>query len=62
MPGTLRNVLPRYAISELHFGKFPEQDYFQCWRVSFKTEVCASWINEVEMAGSTDDLLMSQSI
>ena len=47
---------PRYAFSELHFGKFPEQDDFQCWRVSFKTEVCVgastpeltmSWINEV---------------
>ena len=28
---------PRCAFSELHLGKFPEQDDFQCWRVSFKT-------------------------
>ena len=61
----------RYAFSELHFGKFPDPDDFQCWRVNFKTEVCVntslpqltmSWINEVEMARSTDDLLTSQSI
>ena len=48
---------PRYAISELHFGKFPDLDDFQCWRANFKTEVCASkssWINE--------DLITSQSI
>ena len=62
---------PRFAISELHFGKFPDLDDFQCWRVNFKTEVCVStscpqltmsWINEVEMAGSFDDLVTSQSI
>ena len=62
---------PRYTISELHLGKFPDPDDFQCWRVSFKTEVCVSkstpeptvsWINEVEMAGFIiDDLLTSQS-
>ena len=57
---------PSYAISGLHFGKVPNQDDFQCWRVNPKTEVCVttsapqltmSWINEVEMAGSEDDLL-----
>ena len=51
--------------------KFPDPDDFQCWRVSFKTEVCLStptpeltmsWINEVEMAGSKDDRMTSQSI
>ena len=61
----------RYPISELHFGKFPDPDDVQCWRVNFKTDVCAStstpeftmsWINEVEMAGSTDELMTSQSI
>ena len=50
---------PRYAVSELHVGKCPGPDDFQCWRVNFKTEVCVStsspeltmsWINEVEMA------------
>ena len=44
---------------------------FQCWRVNFKTEVCVStssleltmsWINDVEMAGSRDDPMTSQSI
>ena len=62
---------PRCAISELHFGQFPDPDDFQCWRVSFKTEVfvCTSspeltmsWIKEVEMAGSIDDLMTSQSV
>ena len=28
------------CISELHFGKVPDPDDFQCWRVNFKTEVC----------------------
>ena len=59
------------AIAESHFGKFPDPDDFQCWRVNFKTEVCVSastpelnmsWINEVEMAGFLDDLVTSQSI
>ena len=61
---------PRYATSELHVGKFPDTDDFQCWRVNIKTEVCEStstpqltmsWIIEVEMAGSIDDLVTSQS-
>ena len=62
---------PRYAISELHVGKFPDPDDSQCWRVNFKTEVCVStpflqltmsWINEVKMSKSLDDFLTSQSI
>ena len=62
---------PRFLISKLHFGKFPDPDDFRCWRANFKTEVCVStsspelamsWINEVEMAGSIDDLMTSQSI
>ena len=66
-----RYAMPRYAISVLHFGKFPDPDDFQCWRVNVETDVCVStqfpqltmsWINEVEMARSTDDLLTSQSI
>ena len=53
------------------FLKFPDPDDFQCWRVNFKTELCVctpfpqftmSWVNEVEMGGSTDDLMASQSI
>ena len=62
---------PKFAISELHFGKFPNPDDSQRWRVNFKTEVCVSkqfpqltmsWINEVEMAISRDDLVTSRSI
>ena len=62
---------PRYAISELHFGIFPDPDDIQFWKVSLKTEVCVrtstaeltmSWINEVETARCTDDLMTSQSI
>ena len=52
MPEVLRVVLeelfsqncmmdaPKCAISGLHFGKFPDPDDFQCWRVNFKIEVC----------------------
>ena len=62
---------PKCSISELHIGKFPDSVGFQCWKVSSKTEVCAntpcpmltmSWIREVEMATSIDDLMTSQSI
>ena len=61
---------PRYAISELHFWKFPNPDDFRCWRVNFKTVVCVStstpeltmsWTHDVEMAGSLDDPMASQS-
>ena len=31
---------PKYTISELHFGKFPDSGDIQCWRVNFKTDVC----------------------
>ena len=57
--------------SKFHFGIFPDTRDFQRWRVNFKTELCVgvqfpqltvSWINEVEMAKSIDDLLTSQSI
>ena len=56
---------PRYAISVLHFGKFPDSCDVQCWRAHFKTEVWVftmSWINDVEMTKSMDDLMTSQSI
>ena len=71
MPRILRVVLeersmetPRYAFSDLHFRKFPDSDDFQRWRASIKTEttipeLTMSWINEVEMAGSIDDLMTS---
>ena len=53
------------------FRKIPDPHDFQCWRVNFKTEVrvstpilqlTMSWINEVELAKSFDDLMTSQSI
>ena len=62
---------PIYPILEMHLGKFPDPLEFQSWPVNFKTEVCANsgfpritihWINEVEIAKSTDDLVTSQSI
>ena len=58
---------PRYAFSEMHFGIFPGPDDFQCWKVNIKSEAWVStsylqlifsWIHEVEMAGSIDDLTM----
>ena len=30
----------RYAVAELHFGKFPDSDDVQCWKVNIKTDVC----------------------
>ena len=62
---------PKHHISELQFEKIPTIASFQCWRTSFKTEVCSGsnypseamrWIEEVEMATSADDLKTSQSI
>ena len=61
----------RHPISELHFGKFPNSVDLQCWKANFKTEVCAnspcptitmSWIKEVKIGKSIDDLVTSQSI
>ena len=31
---------PRFPMSELHLGKFPDSWEFQSWKVNFKTEVC----------------------
>ena len=54
---------PRNQISELHVDKFPETSDSQCWKTSFKTEVCACsgcptlamlWIKEVEVAKLLD--------
>ena len=58
----------RLKIPELHFDKFPIQQTFSCWKVSFKTEVCSCsnfpteamlWIKEVEMVDSVDELKSS---
>ena len=57
-------------ISDLHFDKFPTPATFACWKIRFKTEVCAcsqfpteamQWIREVEMVDSVDDLKSSSS-
>ena len=60
---------PRFPISEMHLGKFPDSMEFQSWKVNFKTEVCSKsadltmhWIKEVEMAKSIDELMTSRSI
>ena len=50
---------PKFPISEMHLGKFPDSLEFQSWEVNFKTEVSAKsafphitmhWIKEVEIA------------
>ena len=62
---------PRFLISEMHLGKFPDSMELQSWNVNFKTEVCSKtadphltmqWIKEVEIAKSIDDLTTSRSI
>ena len=63
--------LPKNQVSEMHFDKFPNPSTFQCWKTSFKTEVCSCsnlpmeavlLIKEVEMVEPVDDLKASQSI
>ena len=62
---------PRFPISELHLGKFPDSMEFQSWKVNFKTEVRSKsadphltmhWIKEVERTKSIDELTTSRSI
>ena len=57
-------------ISDLHFDKFPTPATFACWKIKFKTEVCACsqflteavlLIKEVEMVESVDELRSSSS-
>ena len=54
-----------------HFDKFPDPATFVCWKIRFKTEVCACsqfpteamlLIKEVELVESVDDLKSSRSI
>ena len=50
---------PRFHISEMHLGKFPDSMEFQSWKVNVRTEVCPKktadpqntmhWFKEVEM-------------
>ena len=55
---------PRYPISELQFGKFPDPVEFHSWKVYLKSVVCSKSaylhltvhrIKEVEIAKSIDD-------
>ena len=60
----------RLQISDPHFDKFTTSATFACWKIRFKTEVCACsqfptramlWIKEVEMVESVDELKSSSS-
>ena len=60
----------RLQISDLHFDKFPTPATFACWKIRFKTRVCAcsqfpteamQWIKEVELVDSVDELRSSSS-
>ena len=59
------------CLQEMHFDKFLNPSTFQCWKTSFKTEVCSCsklltdatlWIKEVEIVDSVDDLKTFRSI
>ena len=61
----------RNQVSEIHVDKSRNPSIFQCWKMSFKTEVCSCsnfptyamlWIKEVEMVDSVDDLKTSRSV
>ena len=61
----------RLQISDLDFDKLSTPDTFACWKVRFKTEVCArshfpteamQWIKEAEIVDSVDDLKSSSSV
>ena len=63
--------IPRFPISEMHHGTFPDSLEFQSWKVNFNSDICAKsaflhitmhWIKEVEIATSVDELMTSQSI
>ena len=63
----IRDIQSRNCIS----GKFPESVDLPCWKINFRTELCSnsshptiamSWIKEVEIVKSTEDLLTSQPI
>ena len=57
-------AVQRLQILGLHFDKFQHQQPFACWKMRFKTEVCAcsqfpteakQWIKEMEMVDSVND-------
>ena len=62
---------PRFPFAEWNLRKFPDSLEFQSWKVNFRTEVCLRaadpqitviWIEEIEIAKSTDELVTSRSI
>ena len=54
---------PRFSISLLHLGNFPDSVIFHCWKVIFKTDVCRNQqIKEVEQAKTIDEPMTSRSI
>ena len=61
---------PRFPISELHLGKFPDTMEFQSGKSSSGLSFSKSaylhltmhWIKEVEIAKSIDELMTSRSI
>ena len=62
---------PRFQISEMHLGKFPDSIEFQSCKVNFKTETCSKSadpqltmhrMKEVGIAKSIDELMTSRSI
>ena len=62
---------PKNHISDLQLENYTTPAKIQCWKTSFKTEVCSGsnypsesmrWIKEVEMATSVGDLKTSRSI
>ena len=61
----------RQQMSELQFDRFPNPSSFLVWKTRYKTQVSSgsdftseamSWIKEVEMVGSLDDLKSSRSV
>ena len=61
----------RQQISDLQFDKFPTPSTFSCWKIRFKNQVticsdfaseAVSWIQEVEMVDTVDELKPSRSI
>ena len=40
-PQNCMDEQPRNQVPEMHFDKFPDPFTIQCWKTSFKTEVCS---------------------
>ena len=62
---------PRFQISEMLLGKFPDSLEKQSWKVILETDACSEtavphltvhWIKEGEIAKSIDDLMTSRSV